>query len=110
MLWLEHVCDLVHAFPTTLHIGAFQVVPLSGACQFVQEVHSALSIPCRVSKMFEIIVEYPESKPVLLELKVHLKDALSVHCSDAKDVLTLPQIALDHVNYWGLLTDSLSQS
>lgn len=26
--------------------------------------------------MFEIIVEYPESKPALLELKVHLKDAL----------------------------------
>ena len=31
-------------------------------------------IPCRVSRMFEIIVEYPESKPALLELKVHLED------------------------------------
>lgn len=39
--------------------------------------------------MFEIIVEYPESKPALLELKVQSKYALLVLCSNANDVFTL---------------------
>jgi anaphase-promoting complex subunit 2 len=42
----------------------------------------------RISKLFEIIVEFPESKPALMELKV----------------------ALNYVNCWNTLVSSLSQS